>query len=62
MFPPFCKFYKNVVQRLSEHGDVIETQTIKVCPPKVFWQTRSLVVAQEELGRTSVHTRHHKEG
>jgi len=28
---------------LSEDGDVIETQT-KVCPPKVFQQTRSLRV------------------
>jgi len=33
--PPFCQFYKKVVLRLSERGDVIEAQTK---------QTRSLVV------------------
>jgi len=43
MYHPFWQFYKQVVLRFSEHGDVIETQTIKVCPPKVFQQTRSLV-------------------
>jgi len=34
--PPFCQFYKKVVLRLSEHGDVIETLTIKFVSPKVF--------------------------
>jgi len=38
IYLPFCQFYKKVVLRLSEHGDAIETQTIKVCQ-----QTRSLV-------------------
>ena len=38
----FCQFYKKVVLRLHEHDDVIEMQTIKICPPKVFQQTRSL--------------------
>jgi len=28
MWPPFCQLYKKVVLRLSEHGDVIETQAI----------------------------------
>jgi len=39
----FSQFYEKVVLRLSEHGDVIETHTIKVCPPKGFQQTRSLI-------------------
>ena len=34
--PPFCQFYKKVVLRLSEHGDVIETQTIRIVPPNFF--------------------------
>jgi len=33
-FPIFCQFYKKVVLRLSEHGDAIKTQTIKVCAPQ----------------------------
>jgi len=36
MCPPFGQFYKKVVLRLNEHGDVIDTQTIKVCPPQNF--------------------------
>ena len=32
MCPPFYQFYKKVVLRLSEHGDVIETQTIRIIP------------------------------
>jgi len=31
-----------VVLQLSEHGDVIETQTVRIVLPKVFCQTRSL--------------------
>jgi len=34
--PPSCHFYKKVVLRWSEHGDVIETQTVEIVPPKVF--------------------------
>jgi len=34
--PPFCQIYKKVVLRVSEHDDVIETQTIKVCPLQSF--------------------------
>jgi len=34
MCPSFCQFYKKVELRLSEHDDVIERQTIKVCPPQ----------------------------
>jgi len=34
MCPSFRQFYKKVVVR--EHGDVIETQTMKVCPPQFF--------------------------
>jgi len=34
--PLFCQFYKKVVLRLSERGDVIETQTIRIVPPKFF--------------------------
>jgi len=33
MCPPFCQILKKFVLRFSKHGDVIETQTIKVCPP-----------------------------
>ena len=33
---PFCQFYKKVVLRLNEHDDVIETQIIKIWPPKFF--------------------------
>ena len=36
MCPQFGHFHKKVVLRLGEHGDVIETQTIKFVPPKVF--------------------------
>jgi len=36
MCPQFGQFYKKVVLRLGEHGDVIETQTIRFVPPKVF--------------------------
>jgi len=36
MCHPFWQFYKNVVLRLSEHGDVIEMQTVKVCPKQRF--------------------------
>jgi len=32
--PPFCQFYKKVVLRLNDHDNVIETQTIKICPPQ----------------------------
>jgi len=45
--PPFCQFYKKVVLRLSEHGDVIETQTLKVYSPSIFCQTRSLVAIEQ---------------
>jgi len=45
--PSFGQFYKKVLLRLSEHGDVIETQTIRFVPPKVFWQTRSLARCNE---------------
>ena len=34
--PPCRQFYKKVVVRLSEHGDVIQTQTLKVCRPQRF--------------------------
>jgi len=34
--PQFGLFYKKVVLRLGEHGDVIETQTIRFVPPKFF--------------------------
>jgi len=30
------QFYKNIVLRLNEDGDVIETQTIRFVPPNVF--------------------------
>ena len=33
---PFCQFYKKVVLPLNEHDDVIETQTIKICPLQSF--------------------------
>jgi len=36
MYPQFGHVYKKVVLRLGEHGDVIETQTIKFVPAKVF--------------------------
>ena len=42
MCPQVGQFYKKVVLRLNEHGGVIETQTIRFVPPKVFQQTRSL--------------------
>jgi len=32
MCPQFDQFYKTVVLRLNEHGDVIEKQTIKFVP------------------------------
>ena len=32
---PFCQFHKKVALRLSEDVDLIQTQTIKVVPPKV---------------------------
>jgi len=32
--PPFCQFYKKVVIRLSEHGDVIEKQTLRIAPQR----------------------------
>jgi len=32
----FGQFCKKVVLRLSEHGDVIETQTIRFVPPMFF--------------------------
>jgi len=32
----FCQFAKKVVLRLSEYGDVIETQTIRIVPPMFF--------------------------
>ena len=34
MSSPFWQFYKKVVLRLSEHGDVIENANNKVCPPQ----------------------------
>jgi len=37
---PFCQLNKKVVLRLSEHSEVIETQSIKFCPPK----NRSVIV------------------
>jgi len=36
MYPQFGQFYKKVVLRLSEHGDVIETQTIRFVPTNFF--------------------------
>jgi len=36
MCPPFCQFCEKVVLRLSEHGDVIETKTVRFVPSKVF--------------------------
>jgi len=36
MYHQFDQFYKKVVIRLSEHGDVIETQTIMFVLPKIF--------------------------
>jgi len=36
ILPPLCQFYKNVALRLSEHIDDVQTQTIKVVPPKVI--------------------------
>ena len=39
--PPFCQFYKKVVLRLSEHGDVIETQTIRIAP-HLFLSTHAI--------------------
>jgi len=36
MSSPFCQFYKKIVLRLNEHGDVIETQTITIVPPQNF--------------------------
>jgi len=32
----FGQFYKNVVLRLSEHGDVIEMQTIRFSPQSIL--------------------------
>jgi len=34
--PQFGHFYKKVVLRLSEHGGVIETHTIRFVTTKVF--------------------------
>jgi len=34
--PPILPILQKVVLRLSEHGDVIETQTVGIVPPKVF--------------------------
>jgi len=34
--PPIFQLYKKVALRLSEHGDVIETQIIRFVPPKFF--------------------------
>ena len=36
MNPQFGQFHKKVVLLLSEHGDVIETQTIRFVAPKIF--------------------------
>jgi len=36
MRPHFGLFYKKVVLQSGEHGDVIETQTIRFVSPKVF--------------------------
>jgi len=36
MCPQFGQFYKKVVLRLGEHGDVIETQTVRLVPPTFF--------------------------
>jgi len=36
MQPQFGQFYKKVVLRLSEQGDVIATQTIRFVRPKFF--------------------------
>ena len=58
MYPSFCQFSEKVVLRLSAHGDVIETQTIRIVPPKIFQQTRSqphtvsIVTAQSEIRAT----------
>jgi len=34
--PPIWPIFQKVVIRLSEHGDVIETQTIMFVLPKIF--------------------------
>ena len=34
MCPPFVNFTKKVALLLSEHGDVIETQTVRIVPTK----------------------------
>jgi len=34
--PPILPILQKVVLRLSEHGDVIETQTLRFVPPKFF--------------------------
>jgi len=34
--PPFCQFYKKVVLRLSEHGDVNEMETIRIVTPQLL--------------------------
>jgi len=33
---PTLPILQKVVLRLSEHGDVIETQTVRIVPPNVF--------------------------
>jgi len=34
--PPILPIFQKVVLRLSEHDDVIETQTIRIVPRKLF--------------------------
>jgi len=47
MCPQFGQFYKKVILRLDEHFDVIETQTIRFVPLKIFQQTRSLIATAD---------------
>jgi len=34
---PILPTLKKAVLRLSEHDDFIETQTLKICPPHIFF-------------------------
>jgi len=49
MCPQFGQFYKKVVLRLSEYGDVIETQTIRFVPKTFFYETQFLPADYKEL-------------
>jgi len=57
MCPPFCQFYKKVVLLLSERGDAIETQTIKVCPPPQSFLANSIVARADPMSAKSFSTR-----